>query len=91
MRDPGKRPQIWEYPQNQRDEVQRFYVNEGPYQPYLTEYPLAGSEKHRRRFQYQWFRSFSWLEYSPHTHRAYCLPCFLFTTNHTGGVVQMHL
>jgi hypothetical protein len=58
-RDPGKRPQIWEYPQNQRDEIRRFYVNEGPYQPYLTEYPLAGSEKHHRRFQYQWFRSFS--------------------------------
>ena len=83
-RDPGKRRPIGEYSENERDAVRRFYITEGPYQPHLKEYPLARSESHRRRFQFHWFKSFPWLEYSPHTHRAYCLPCFLFTTKPKG-------
>ncbi|KAJ4758267.1 zinc finger MYM-type-like protein [Rhynchospora pubera] len=83
-RDPGKHPQIDDYPPNKRDEVRRFYINEGPFQPYMDEYPFAGSASHRRRFQYSWFKSFSWLEYSPSTERAYCFPCFLFATKPHG-------
>jgi hypothetical protein len=82
-RDPGKRSQILELPPDQQDEARRFYISEGPYQPILPEYPLS-ELAHRRRFQSSWFKQFSWLEYSPHTDRAYCLPCFLFSKKPIG-------
>nr|KYP50112.1 Zinc finger MYM-type protein 1 [Cajanus cajan] len=79
-RDPGKRPQIWQYPSNQTDEVRRAYLKWGPYQMHLENYPLSGKEDHPRRFQYTWFSIFpSWLEYSPSKDAAYCLPCYLFS------------
>ena len=31
VRDPSLRPQIWEYPVNQRDEIRRAYIQFGPY------------------------------------------------------------
>jgi hypothetical protein len=31
IRDPSNRPQIWEYPVNQQDEIRRAYINLGPY------------------------------------------------------------
>ncbi|CAH9073007.1 unnamed protein product [Cuscuta europaea] len=50
-RDSGKRPQIWEYPVNQRDEVIRAYLEMGPYQIHLGKY-LLSDEKRPRRFQF---------------------------------------
>lgn len=82
-RDPGKRVQILELPADQQNEARRFYISEGPYQPILTEYPLSDLA-HRRRFQSSWFKQFPWLEYSPHTNCAYCLPCFLFSKKPIG-------
>lgn len=83
-RDPGKRPPIWEYPVNQRDEVRRAYLNWGPYQCPLEKYPLNG-DKHLRRFQSTWFKIFpSWLEYSLTNDAAYCLPCYLFCEKPSG-------
>jgi len=77
-RDPAKRPQIWQYPPNQRDVVKRAYLNLGPMQPLLQTYKPSGPQHHRRRFQYHWFNCFpSWLEYSDSNHRAYCLFCFV--------------
>ncbi|XP_075507338.1 uncharacterized protein LOC142544154 [Primulina tabacum] len=38
-RDPGKRKQICEYHVNIRDEIRRSYLNMGPYQPDMLEYP----------------------------------------------------
>ncbi|XP_073025239.1 uncharacterized protein [Primulina eburnea] len=38
-RDPGKRKQICEYHVNVRDEIRRSYLNMGPYQPDMLEYP----------------------------------------------------
>ena len=40
-RDPAKRPQIWQYPPNQRDVVKRAYLNLGPMQPLLQTYIQA--------------------------------------------------
>ena len=57
IRDPSNRPQIWEYPVNQQDEIRRAYINLGPYQPLMSEYPLT-SNKHPRRFQSHWFKSY---------------------------------
>ncbi|XP_077215543.1 uncharacterized protein LOC143850131 [Tasmannia lanceolata] len=34
-RDPGLRPQMWEYPVNQRDEIRRAYLIAGAYQCYF--------------------------------------------------------
>ncbi|KAF2324619.1 hypothetical protein GH714_015679 [Hevea brasiliensis] len=50
-RDPTLHPLIWEFPINQRDEIQRAYLKAGPYQPKLVEYPFSGSDNHHRRFQ----------------------------------------
>ncbi|XP_020411638.1 uncharacterized protein LOC18793132 [Prunus persica] len=86
-RDPGIRPQIWNYPVNQRDEIRRAYINVGPYQPILSKYPKFGSVTHQRSFQSSWFKLFpSWLEYSPVKDAAFCLPCYLFNkaSGHSG-------
>ena len=53
-------------------------MNYGPYQPKLAQYPKSVVGKQNRRFQYIWFKQFSWLEYSPSKDKAYCFPCFLF-------------
>ena len=83
-RDPGKRKQILKLLPAQQDEALQFYISEGPYQPILKEYPFKGVEIHRRRFCSNWFTDFWWLEYSPHTDRAYYLPCFLFSKKPVG-------
>ena len=76
IRDPSNRPQIWKYSVNQQDEIQRAYINLGLYQPLMSEYLLNG-EKHPRRFQYHWFKSYSWPEYSE-KNTAFYFPCYLF-------------
>jgi hypothetical protein len=40
QRDSGLCPQIWEFPVNLQDEMQRAYINVGPCQPILSEYPF---------------------------------------------------
>ncbi|KAK4583825.1 hypothetical protein RGQ29_021805 [Quercus rubra] len=75
--DPGTRKQIWEYHVNQRDEIRRVYIKKGPHQPPLETFKKSG--KQNRSFQASWYRNNSkWLEYSPTTDAAYCLPCFVF-------------
>uniref|UniRef100_A0A7N2MB19 TTF-type domain-containing protein n=1 Tax=Quercus lobata TaxID=97700 RepID=A0A7N2MB19_QUELO len=75
--DPGTRKQIWEYHVNQHDEIRRAYIKKGPHQPPLETFKKSG--KHNRSFQASWYRNNSkWLEYSPTTDAAYCLPCFVF-------------
>ncbi|PVH64348.1 hypothetical protein PAHAL_2G245700 [Panicum hallii] len=81
-RDPALRPQIWEYPSNQQNEVQRAYLKLGPMQPKLKNYKAFGPQGHQCRFQYHWFSEFpSWLEYSESSGKAYCLLCFLCSKN----------
>ena len=64
-RDPALRPQIWQYPNDQRDQVKRAYLQLGPMQPLLKKYKPSGPKGHQRRFNYIWFSEFpSWLEYS---------------------------
>ncbi|XP_052304992.1 uncharacterized protein LOC18095741 [Populus trichocarpa] len=82
IRDPSNRPQIWEYPVNQQDEIRRAYINLGPYQPLMSEYPMTG-EKHPRRFQSHWFKSYPWLEYSE-KNTAFCFPSYLFSSKSSG-------
>uniref|UniRef100_A0ACD5Y124 Uncharacterized protein n=1 Tax=Avena sativa TaxID=4498 RepID=A0ACD5Y124_AVESA len=81
-RDPALRPQVWQYPLNQRDDVRRAYLRLGPMQPKLNKYKATGIQGKKRRFQYSYFSHFpAWLEYSVSSGRAYCLFCFLFSNN----------
>lgn len=50
VRNPGKCPQIWDYPINQQDEIRRVFMKFEPYQFIMDEYPLSGQEDHPRRF-----------------------------------------
>uniref|UniRef100_A0A803KWZ5 HAT C-terminal dimerisation domain-containing protein n=1 Tax=Chenopodium quinoa TaxID=63459 RepID=A0A803KWZ5_CHEQI len=54
MRDPGLRKQIETYDSDEKDLIRRSYIDFGPYQPKLDNYPYSGSEKHPRRFQKSW-------------------------------------
>ncbi|XP_050238057.1 uncharacterized protein LOC126687539 [Mercurialis annua] len=77
-RDPGLRPQIWQYTPNKHDEIRRAYIKAGAYQCKLSQYPKSG-EKRGRSFQQSWFHLFpSWFEYSPNKDAIFCLPCYLF-------------
>ncbi|XP_074576695.1 uncharacterized protein LOC141833211 [Curcuma longa] len=86
-RDPSLRPQIWEYPVSQRDEVRRAYIMLGPMQPKLekNQYKPVFDGHQFRRFQYAWFKKFPlWLEYSVTTGCAYCFICYLFAEKNKG-------
>ncbi|KAD4981786.1 hypothetical protein E3N88_18457 [Mikania micrantha] len=68
--------QMFDRPVNLREQVRRAYLNLGPYQIYLKEYP---KDQKQRRFINAWFKMFpSWLEYSPTTNASYCFLCYLF-------------
>jgi hypothetical protein len=90
-RDPGLRMPISMYPVDRRDEIRRAYINYGPYKydPAPEKYRLTTFDK-PRRFQATWFEIFpSWLEYSPTSDAAFCLPCYLFNkpgTKHSQDV-----
>ncbi|XP_059441896.1 uncharacterized protein LOC132174221 [Corylus avellana] len=85
--DPGLRPQIWECPINQQDEIRCAYLKVGPnrFIPSRSSgYLFSGTEKNRRRSQSSWYKMFDWLESSKDKDTAYCLPCFLFAKKPTG-------
>ncbi|XBI69379.1 hypothetical protein VPH35_048452 [Triticum aestivum] len=73
-RDPGLRRQIWDYPTNAQEQARNAYMKHGAYQIEMDEYPLDDSVVHQRKFQYHWFKSFPWLEYSPWKDAVYCFP-----------------
>ncbi|XP_057248129.1 uncharacterized protein LOC104902931 [Beta vulgaris subsp. vulgaris] len=78
VRDPALRKPISSYPLGIQREIVGKFIEFGPYQTRLSEYPLSGLESHPRRFVSNSFKTFTWLEYSPTTDdAAYCL-CFLF-------------
>jgi hypothetical protein len=59
--DPGLRPQMWEYPVNQHDEIRHVYLKDGPYRFIPLDssgYPFSRKEKNRRRFQSSWYKMF---------------------------------
>ena len=48
----------------------------------ISEYPLTGN-KHPRRFQSHWFKSYLWLDYSE-KNTVFCFPCYLFPSKLSG-------
>ena len=55
-RDPRSCKQICEFTIDKQDEIQRAYIEKGPYQPKDINYPY-NDDTHRHRFQPSWFNS----------------------------------
>ncbi|XP_017250865.2 uncharacterized protein LOC108221502 [Daucus carota subsp. sativus] len=79
--DPGLRDLICTFPVNQQDRIRKEYLQLGPCQPKLQNYPTTFDGRDNRRFQHRWFSLFPWLEYSVAKDKAFCFPCFLFEKN----------
>jgi hypothetical protein len=47
------------------------YIDYGPFQPNLKEFPVTAG----RKFRSDWYTTYNWLEYSASTDKAYCFPC----------------
>ena len=76
--DPGIRKPICKFPVNQQGRIRKEYIQLGPCQPKLENYPPTFYGRENRRFQYRWFSLFSWLEYPIATDKMFFLLCFLF-------------
>ena len=76
-RDSVDQKPIWKYPVNERNEVVRKYLKDGPFWYTSDKYPST-NENHPRSFCSSWFDMFpSWSEYSPKKDVVYCLVCYL--------------
>ncbi|XP_058783055.1 uncharacterized protein LOC131657706 [Vicia villosa] len=76
--DPGKRNQMSCYHPNDRDEIQRAYLQKGPFQPKEHNFPQRQIGTSLRKFNPDWFLEFgSWLEYSVSKDAVFCLCCYL--------------
>uniref|UniRef100_A0A1U7WDD1 Uncharacterized protein LOC104223000 n=1 Tax=Nicotiana sylvestris TaxID=4096 RepID=A0A1U7WDD1_NICSY len=84
--DPAERKQISEYPPNLRDQVRRYYIQQGPCQPCSCRFPKRDFGGFMRQFNLEWFNtSYSgWFEYSVKVDAAFCLCCYLFKNEHGG-------
>ncbi|KAK9713583.1 hypothetical protein RND81_06G037100 [Saponaria officinalis] len=76
-RDLGKIKPIWEYQTSkEQNEIRKKFLQKIPYTWHTAKYP---SDQKDRKFCSSWFKLFpDWLEYSPTTNAAHCLPCFLY-------------
>ncbi|KAJ4755524.1 zinc finger MYM-type-like protein [Rhynchospora pubera] len=85
--DPGLRPPISNYDPNDHDFVRRQYLQAGPRQPMLQDFPQTLFGDKQRRFNKAWYSQYPyWLEYSIQKDAAYCLCCYLFKPeNREGG------
>ena len=67
----------------------RYLVNQGPYRPLLSQYPVNEQLKKKNNtchFVPRWYKEFPLIEYSPITDSIYCFCCRLF--GHGPGGVQ---
>jgi Domain of unknown function (DUF4371) len=78
--DPALRPPISHYNPNERDRIRRYYLTNGPCQPYNCDFPQSEfTSGLMRRFNTIWFDKYkTWLEYSVSKDAVFCLPCYLF-------------
>ncbi|KAI0488666.1 hypothetical protein KFK09_028505 [Dendrobium nobile] len=77
--DPGLRIPIYEFSPNIQDQVRRAYLQRGPFQPRIHEFPQTKFGAKDRRFNVAWFdKYYNWLEYSICKDKAYCLYYYLF-------------
>ncbi|XP_049407843.1 uncharacterized protein LOC125871294 [Solanum stenotomum] len=86
--DPKKRVPIRDYHPDERDEIRRAYIQRGPHQPRIREFPQSDIFGLKHRFNRKWFKKYhDWLEYSVIEDATYCLCCYLFQDEsiHQGG------
>ncbi|XP_057471022.1 uncharacterized protein LOC130759834 [Actinidia eriantha] len=77
--DPGLRTRIMDYNPNDRDQIRRAYLQRGPCQPHMKDFPQTSFGQSVRRFNQAWYNEFpNWLEYSKAKDAAFCLCCYLF-------------
>ena len=76
---------LWEkissYHPNNHDEIRRYYLQKGPYQPVFQhhdDYPLSYFLEKPRWFRFKWYVNRKWLEYSINNDAVFCLYCYLF-------------
>uniref|UniRef100_A0A803Q5F8 TTF-type domain-containing protein n=1 Tax=Cannabis sativa TaxID=3483 RepID=A0A803Q5F8_CANSA len=80
--DPGLRVPISNYSPNTQDQIRRHYLQQGPCQPKIHEFPPKYFRGVDRRFNIEWYDQFpTWLEYSINKDSAFCLYCYLFKQN----------
>ncbi|XP_074336808.1 uncharacterized protein LOC141673981 [Apium graveolens] len=79
--DPGLRAPVYSFSVNKQHRIRREYLQLGPCQPKLQNYPPTFDGRDNRHFQHRWFTLFPWLEYSVAKDRVFCFPCFLFEKN----------
>uniref|UniRef100_A0A5B7B014 Putative zinc finger MYM-type protein 1-like n=1 Tax=Davidia involucrata TaxID=16924 RepID=A0A5B7B014_DAVIN len=80
--DPGLRQKISYYHPNDQDEIRRAYLQKGPCQPYHHKFSQRNIGGVMRRFNPFWFEKYgNWLEYSIEKDAAFCLCCYLFTSD----------
>ena len=80
--DPGKKIPISYYHVNIRDDVRRAYIEKGPCQRNLTNFPYTKFGESQRRFNRTLYLQYAnWLEYSKEKDAAFCLCCYLFKPN----------
>ncbi|XP_009600418.2 uncharacterized protein [Nicotiana tomentosiformis] len=87
--DPGERIPIADYNPIIRDEVRKYYIQQGPCQPSKHQFPKTQMGGRMRQFVPSWFNGqFSkWLEYSVKKDAAFYLCCYLFKNEFIHGSV----
>ncbi|XP_047257914.1 zinc finger MYM-type protein 1-like [Capsicum annuum] len=82
--DPGERKSIHEYHSTIRDQVRRHYIQQGPCQSILSQFPQTRIGMKMRQFNSTWYeRSYSrWMEYSVKKDVVFCLCCYLFKNDY---------
>ena len=84
--DPFDRIKITQYPHNQRDNVRRKYLTNGPCHPSIENYQPRIFGTRVRRFNPEWYGQYgAWLQYSEKADKAFCLFCYLFKDDSKRG------
>ncbi|XP_058208074.1 uncharacterized protein LOC131321076 [Rhododendron vialii] len=76
--DLGLRPRIGDYNPNEQDQIRRYYLQKGPFQPRDHTFPQTLFVNKYRRNK-AWCNQFpTWIEYSIAKDAAFCLYCYPF-------------
>ena len=76
--DFGLREKISSYHFNNHDEIRGFYLQQGPCQSVLHKFSPTNFFGKPCRFNFDWYVSRNWLEYSIDKDTVFCLYCYLF-------------
>ncbi|GJV48997.1 zinc finger MYM-type protein 1-like protein [Tanacetum coccineum] len=85
LHDPGLRTSILDYHPNLQDEIRREYISKGLCRP-AHDFPQTNFGGKMRRFRYEWYQKYSWLEYSISKDSAFCYVCYLFNVKDFNGI-----